>query len=68
MAMDSEEPARRQTIATAIAAELERQALDGAARIDVDALANAIDDALEAVDLPMAEGTRPEDLNATNDD
>jgi metal-dependent amidase/aminoacylase/carboxypeptidase family protein len=67
MATDSDITARRQAIATAIAAELERQARDGALRIDIDALAAAIDDAL-APDLPVAEGKRPEELNATNDD
>ena len=65
MAMDDEGGDRRETIATVIAAELERQARDGAARVDVDALAAAIDVAL---DPPADEGTRPEDLNATNDD
>jgi hypothetical protein len=65
MAMDDEGGDRRETIATVIAAELERQARDGAARVDVEALAAAIDIAL---DPPADEGTRPEDLNATNDD
>lgn len=67
MAMVSQSPARRQRIATTIAAELERQARNGAPRVDIEALAGAIDDALEP-DLPLAEGKRPEDLNATNDD
>ena len=58
---------RRQAIITAITAELERQAQAGAARIDVDALAKAVEDALDPPP-PMAEGRRPEDLNATNDD
>ena len=57
---------RRQAIATAITAELERQAKDGAQRVDVEALAEAIDIALDPVP-PISEGTRPEDLNATND-
>ena len=66
MAMDDEAGgARHETIATAITAELERQARDGAVRIDVEALAAAID---KALDPPADEGTRPEDLNATNDD
>lgn len=65
MAMVDEGGDRQETIATAIAAELERQAREGAVRIDVDALAAAIDGAL---DPPADEGTRPEDLNATNDD
>ena len=67
MAMDDEGGDRRETIATVIATELERQARDGAARVDVDALATAIDIALDAP-APADEGTRPEDLNATNDD
>jgi len=58
---------RRQAIATAIAAELERQAALGASRIDVDALAQAVEVALVRP-MPVAEGRRPEELNATNDD
>jgi hypothetical protein len=67
MAMGDGTSGRRQVIATAISAELERQARDGAVRVDVDALAAAIDEAL-APDLPPEEGKRPEELNATNDD
>lgn len=67
MAMaSSDETLRRQAIATAITAELERQAKDGEPRVDVEALAEAIDLALEP-QPPASEGTRPEDLNATND-
>jgi hypothetical protein len=58
---------RRQAIATAIAAELERQARDGATRVDVDAMAEAVEAAL-APELPVAEGKRPDELNSTNDD
>jgi len=60
-------PERRQIIAMAVGAELERQARDGATRIDIEALAEAVDVAL---DMPAAagEGRRPQDLNATNDD
>jgi len=58
---------RRQAIATALAAELERQARSGASRIDVDALAKAVEQALDPVP-PAAEGRRPSELNATNDD
>lgn len=61
------ETGHRQAIATAITAELERQAQAGAVRIDVDALAEAVDQALNP-SPPMAEGRRPEELNATNDD
>jgi hypothetical protein len=67
MAMDSESGLRRQAIATAISAELERQALDGASRVDIEALAEAVDVALDPVP-PVSEGKRPQDLNATNDD
>jgi hypothetical protein len=57
---------RRQAIATALAAEIERQAQEGASRIDVDALAEAVDKALDPVP-PVSEGKRPSELNATND-
>ena len=68
MAMDDdEEAARKQAIATAINAELERQARDGAPRVNVEELAGAIDEAL-VTPAPPSEGKRPEDLNATNDD
>jgi hypothetical protein len=58
---------RRQALVTALAAELERQAQSGASRIDVDALALAVDLALDPAP-PAAEGKRPAELNATNDD
>lgn len=58
---------RRQAIATALTAEIERQASTGATRIDIEALAEAVDTALEPVP-PASEGRRPADLNATNDD
>ena len=64
--METVETERRQAIVTAITAELERQAKDGAPRVDIEALAEAIDIALEPVP-PTSEGTRPQDLNATND-
>ncbi len=70
MASDSASPERRGIIAGVIGAELKRQAHDGALRVDVDALAAAIDTALVA-DEPQAdddEGKRPDELNATNDD
>ena len=62
---------RRRTIAGIISAELERQAREGAMRIDVNALAGAIDEGInpdEPFNSFMAEGRRPQDLNATNDD
>lgn len=58
---------RRQAIATALAAELERQAQAGASRIDVEALAEAVEVALDPA-VPQSEGKRPSELNATNDD
>ncbi|WP_332701942.1 hypothetical protein [Devosia sp.] len=67
MAMDSEDGIRRQAIATAIAAELQRQAGVGAIRVDIEALAEAIDIALDPVP-PASEGKHPQELNATNDD
>ncbi|WP_193337327.1 hypothetical protein [Devosia beringensis] len=65
MAMDSEPGLRRQAIATALAAELQRQGQDGT--IDIDALADAVEVALDPPP-PMAEGKRPSELNSTNDD
>lgn len=58
---------RRQAIATALSAEIERQSRSGASRIDVDALAEAVDEALDPTP-PAGEGKRPSELNATNDD
>ena len=58
---------RRQAIATALAGELEGQAQSGASRIDVEALASAVEIALDP-DMPLAEGRHPSELNATNDD
>ncbi|ODT77954.1 MAG: hypothetical protein ABS76_25410 [Pelagibacterium sp. SCN 64-44] len=64
---DPSGPARRQAIATALAAEIDRQARTGASRLDVEALAEAVDTALDPAP-PAAEGRRPSELNATNDD
>ena len=59
---------RRETIAGVISAELDRQAHEGAHRIDVPALAEAIEAVIEPeADAPPDEGKRPEDLNANND-
>jgi hypothetical protein len=58
---------RRDTIAAAITAELVRQDQDGAPDVDIDALADAIDAALEPP-APAHEGKHPDELNATNDD
>jgi len=68
---------RHEHIVEVISSELDRQAHDGANRIDVPALAEAIEQVLEedgtaaptpAEDAPPAEGKHPDDLNATNDD
>lgn len=65
MAMVSETTStRRETIARVIAAELERQ---GAAQVDVDALADAVEAAITG-DGDVSEGRHPDELNATNDD
>mgnify|MGYP003144298279 CR=1 FL=1 len=58
---------RHQAIVTALTSELERQADSGASRIDVHALAKAVESALDPAP-PEAEGRRPSELNATNDD
>ncbi|MDB5623387.1 MAG: hypothetical protein JWR39_1950 [Devosia sp.] len=68
---------RRETIAEVIASELDRQAHDGAIRVDVPALAEAIDVAIagdigpaaggSANQAPLDEGKRPDELNADND-
>lgn len=65
MAMDSEPGLRRQAIATAIAGELQRQGATGS--VDIDALAQAVEQALDPAP-PVAEGKRPSELNSTNDD
>jgi hypothetical protein len=66
MAMDSGS-ARRDIITAAITAELDRQARGGVARVDIDALASAIEAALDPPP-PANEGRHPDELNATNDD
>jgi hypothetical protein len=58
---------RRQAIATALSIEIDRQAKTGAQRLDVEALAHAVEEALDP-SPPNAEGKRPSELNATNDD
>jgi hypothetical protein len=64
---------RRETIALTISDELDRQARAGANRIDVDAMAAAIDGVLEGEGrrMPgraqMRAAKRPDQLNATND-
>ncbi|MCW5719874.1 MAG: hypothetical protein KIS86_01910 [Devosia sp.] len=60
-------PGRRAALAAAIAGELRRQAEHGTTRVDVEALTEAVEAVLSAAPL-FAEGKRPEQLNATNDD
>jgi len=61
---------RRAVIENVISAELARQAQAGAMRVDVSALARAIETAISATepDALAGEGRRPDELNATNDD
>jgi hypothetical protein len=64
--METARETHRVAVATALSAELQRQAEAGAQRVDVEALADAV---LRVLDPhpPMAEGQRPEDLNSSND-
>lgn len=64
--METARETHREAIATAITAELQRQAEAGAQRIDVDALADAVMHVLDPRP-PAAEGRRPEELNSSND-
>lgn len=66
MAM-AEDPVRRQALVIALTAEIERQARAGASRIDVEALAAAVERVLVPAP-PAGEGRHPSELNATNDD
>ncbi len=65
--VDKHKERRREAIRLAIAGELERQAKGRASRIDIEALADAVETAI-GNDRPFTEGTKPDDLNATNDD
>ncbi len=67
MAMADKDNARRSIISAAITAELARQADAGAEGFDVEAIAAAVDAALDAPER-IDEGKRPSELNATNDD
>ena len=66
MATASVNSKRRARIASAIRQELDRQAHESSSRVDVEALAMAIEAILDTP-APPAEGQHPEDLNATND-
>lgn len=67
MAMADRDTSRRAVIAAAITAELARQADKGATGFDVEAIASAVEAALDAPE-GIDEGKRPNELNATNDD
>lgn len=58
---------RHYVIATAIDTEIDRQAKAGASRIDVNALADAVEDAIAPTKLSL-DGKSPSELNSTNDD
>jgi hypothetical protein len=58
---------RHGAIATALDTEIDRQAKSGANRIDVNALAVAVEDAITPTRLSL-DGKSPSELNATNDD
>ncbi|MBO9590343.1 hypothetical protein [Devosia sp.] len=64
--METARETHRTAVATAISAELQRQAEVGELRVDVEALAEAV---LRILDPqpPVAEGQRPEELNSSND-
>jgi hypothetical protein len=64
--METVRDQHRTAIATALTAELQRQAETGAQRVDVDALAEAVLLRLDPLP-PLAEGRRPEELNSSND-
>lgn len=64
MAMVDHISGHNAAIVDALSRELQRQGISGA---DIEALAAAVADALEQ-GAPPAEGKRPEELNATNDD
>jgi hypothetical protein len=61
---------RQQAIAVAISHELQRQAESGASRIDVEAMAAAVETAIEDGEpfpLGLDEGKQPDELNSSND-
>lgn len=64
--METAKDTRHTAIVTAITVELQRQAEAGSARVDVDALADAVQRVMDPPP-PAAEGQRPENLNSSND-
>jgi hypothetical protein len=64
--MEMDKDAEHSAIASAITAELQRQAEAGAQRIDVDALTDAVQRSLSQVHH-ISEGRHPQELNSSND-
>ncbi|KKB77810.1 hypothetical protein VW35_14240 [Devosia soli] len=64
--METAKDNRRSAIVEALSHELQRQADTGAQRIDVEALADAVERALHPMPVE-AEGRRPDELNSSND-
>lgn len=67
METTSSNTGRREALVSALSTELNRQAQAGASKIDVEALADAVEACLSPAG-PTAEGKRPSELNSTNDD
>ena len=66
--METINPLSHEAIATALTEEIDRQAHSGANRIDVDRLAQAVEEVIAPVSAPADEGKKPSELNSTNDD
>lgn len=66
--VDYDDLKRHETIRVALASEVQRQANSGASRIDYNAMASAVEKALDNQEPPAPSGKRPSELNATNDD
>lgn len=64
--METARETHRLAVVAAISAEIQRQAIAGEQRIDVERLADAVLRAIEP-HPPLAEGQRPEELNSSND-
>lgn len=64
--METVRETHRLAVVAAISAEIQRQAIAGEQRIDIEKLADAV---LHALDprAPVAEGQRPDELNSSND-
>ena len=58
---------RLDAIEAAISNELQRQALAGASRIDIAAMAVAVETAIELFPITVDDGKEPDELNASND-